>query len=202
MARNSAFIWHRIGGAAGAAAPIVAFICIATAILSYPTFSWTNNALSDLGVISGTTGFLFNSGLVAAGALGLCFAVLGLFGYFEGALGKAGAAVFAAGTVALIAIGVFNENYSPTHFLVSVAFFVLMPTAMFILTCAFAVAHQTKMAVFTVLVGLVAAFPWVLQLTLHYVPKVAIPEAISGTLIMVWMIVLSYKTLKQPQTAS
>jgi hypothetical membrane protein len=182
----------------GVATPIIAFTCIAAAILSYPTFSWTNNALSDLGVVTGITGPLFNSGLVVAGGLGFCFATLGLFGYFEKPLGKAGAVMFATGTVALIAIGIFNEHYSPTHYIVSVAFFTLMPIAMFILTCAFAAAHQTKMAAFTVLIGLAAALPWILQLTLHYVSNVAIPEAISGTLIATWTIVLSYKILKQP----
>ena len=36
-------------------------------------------------------------------------------------------------SLALIAISVFNENYSPTHYLVSVAFFVLAPISLFII---------------------------------------------------------------------
>ena len=57
---------------------------------------------------------------------------------------------FAAATIALIAIGVFNEHYSGTHYAVSVAFFTLMPISMFIITCAFLLAHQGRMALFTV----------------------------------------------------
>ena len=47
---------HSIGIVAGIATPIVAFASILTAIASYPQFSWTNNALSDLGVVAGVTG--------------------------------------------------------------------------------------------------------------------------------------------------
>ena len=91
----------KIGSALGIAAPIVAFSCIIIAIVSYPAFSWTNNALSDLGVISGVTGPLFNFGLVASGFLGLLFAVFGLAIYFRKSLvGKVGSGFFAAATIA------------------------------------------------------------------------------------------------------
>jgi hypothetical membrane protein len=84
------------------------------AIASYPAFNWETNALSDLGVVSGITGPVFNSGLIVAGICGFCFAVFGLYTYFESSLGKAGSILFAASTVALIAIGIFNENFHPT----------------------------------------------------------------------------------------
>ena len=45
----------------GIVAPMIAFVCIGGAITSYPQFSWTNNALSDLGVISGITENLFST---------------------------------------------------------------------------------------------------------------------------------------------
>jgi hypothetical membrane protein len=111
-----------IGAATGILAPIFAFTCIFIAIASYPQFSWTNNALSDLGVISGITGLLFNFGLYACGLLALVFALFCLLSYFEKNLvGRIGVAFFAAATLALICIGVFNESFSPTHYLVSVA---------------------------------------------------------------------------------
>jgi hypothetical membrane protein len=72
-----------IGAATGILAPIFAFTCIFIAIASYPQFSWTNNALSDLGVISGITGLLFNFGLYACGLLALVFALFCLLSYFE-----------------------------------------------------------------------------------------------------------------------
>ena len=188
---------QQIGAAAGFATPIVAFTCISLAILSWPQFSWTNNALSDLGVVPGITAPLFNSGLVAAGVLAFCFAVLGVYSFMSQRLvGKVGSAFFAASTVALICIGIFNENFSPTHYLVSVAFFTLAPLGLFILTGAFWRNRQRGLAAFTVAVGVVAAVPWILQLTLEYVPKVAIPEAISSVAVSVWAVVLSVEMLR------
>ncbi len=120
------FLPKKIGAAAGVAAPIIAFTCIFSSIATYPAFSWTNNALSDLGVVSGITGPLFNFGLCAAGVLGFAFAVLGLYAYFENDwVGKLGSAFFAAATISLILIGIFNEHFSPTHYIVSVGIFQL-----------------------------------------------------------------------------
>jgi len=191
------FLPKKIGAAAGLGAPIIAFTCIFSSIATYPAFSWTNNALSDLGVVSGITGPLFNFGLCAAGVLGFAFAVLGLYAYFENDwVGKLGSAFFAAATIALILIGIFNEHFSPTHYIVSVGFFSLAPIALFILTFAFWLNHHRGMSAFTIAVGLVAAIPWILQLTINYVPRVAIPEAISALVVAVWVIVFAAKMLK------
>ena len=100
-------------------------------------------------------------------------------------------------TVALIAIGVFNESFSGTHYTVSVAFFVLAPISLFIITCAFALMHQTRTAILTVGIGVVAALPWILLFAFHYVPKVAIPETISALAVSAWTIALSWRILKQ-----
>jgi len=188
---------QRFGAVTGIFAPILAFTCILTAVASYSSFSWTSNALSDLGVVAGTTGLLFNFGLCASGLLALNFAVFGLNAYLgKTGVGKIGVAVFAASTIALIAIGVFNEHYSGTHYAVSVAFFTLMPISMFIITCAFALAHHGRMAIFTVSTGFAAALPWILLFAFRYVPNVAIPEFASGLIVSAWTIILCYKMLK------
>jgi len=196
MSEPRNLVYQRIGASSGIVAPIVAFVCILTAIASYPAFSWTNNALSDLGVVPGITASLFNFGLLATGILAFNFAIFGLFTYFGKCwVGKIGSAVFAAATLALIAISVFNENFSPTHYLVSVAFFTLAPIALFILTFGFLLCRQRGMAVFTVLVGVAAALPWLLFFTFHYVPNVAIPEFLSGLAVSAWVVVLGKKML-------
>jgi len=188
---------QRFGAATGIFAPILAFACILIAIASYPSFSWTSNALSDLGVVGGKTGLLFNFGLCATGLLVLNFVVFGLYAYLgKNWVGKIGVAVFAGATIALIAIGVFNEHYSGTHYAVSVAFFTLIPVSMFILTCAFLLAHRGRMALFTVSTGVAAALPWILLFTFKYVPNVAIPEAVSGFVVSAWIITVGYKMLK------
>ena len=186
----------RLGAYAGISAPILGFTCILSAVTSYPAFSWTNNALSDLGIISGITGPLFNFGLIASGILAFLFAALDLHNFSgETMIGKVGSGAFEAATIALIGIGIFNENFQGTHYILSVAFFVLAPISLFILTFAFWVCHQRGMSVFNVLVGLAAALPWILQFAFNYVPSVAIPEFISGVAVSAWTVVLSRKIL-------
>jgi hypothetical membrane protein len=187
----------RVGAISGILTPIVAFTCITLAIGFYPPFSWTTNALSDLGIVEGTTSVLFNGGLILAGILGFMFAVLGLFSFTGKTLaGKVGSALLAGSTVALVSIGIFNENFVPIHYLVSVAFFISAPISLFILTYAFYLGKRQSLAAYTLLTGVVAAAPWILQFTLHYVPNVAIPETISGVAVSLWVITLAAKMLK------
>jgi hypothetical membrane protein len=197
MPPSKNLVYQHMGAASGIVAPIVAFVCIFSAIASYPQFRWTNNALSDLGVVSGVTSGIFNFGLLAAGLLAFNFAAFGLFTYLgESRVGKFGSAVFAAAALALIAIAVFNEHYSPTHYLVSVAFFTLAPIALLILTAGFALCQMRKVAVFTFAIGVLAALPWIFQFAFNYVPDVAIPETLSALLVAAWAIVLGIKMLR------
>jgi hypothetical membrane protein len=198
MSENQDNMKQRIGAASGILSPIIAFSCILIAIASYPAFSWMNNALSDLGVISGITEMLFNFGLCASGILGFTFALLGLLTCIgKNWISKIGVVIYAAATVALVAIGVFNESYTGTHFAVSVAFFMLMPMALFIITCGYYLSQKRRMAIFTGLTGIAAALPWVLLFAFGYVPNVAIPEFISGLAVSVWNIAISYRIVRQ-----
>jgi hypothetical membrane protein len=197
MAKPDNVLWLRIAGICGFLAPLTAFALIFSAIASYSQFSWLGNALSDLGVVTGITAVLFNSGLLISGALCIVFAT-GLFAFLkERVIGKIGAVIFLLGSVALFAIGVFPENIRPVHYIVSVMFFVLLPIAMLVITGAFWMLRQVRMAVFTLLVAFATATPWVLYFAVHYVSGVAIPEAVSAFTGSVWAVVLSGKMLKQ-----
>jgi hypothetical membrane protein len=189
---------QKIGVVAGFLAPVVVFAFVTAAILSYPSFSWTDNALSDLGVVPGITSVLFTLGLCGGGVLAFVFAAWGLYRYVgESVIGKVGAIFFAASTLMLICIGIFNESFRPTHYLFSVAFFLLAPLAFFILTAGFYLKRRRNLAVFTIITALIAALPWILQLTIRYVPNVAIPEAISGAAVGIWVILLSTSILQK-----
>jgi len=197
MTKSTHALWLRIAGTCGFLAPIIAFALIFSAIASYPEFSWVDNALSDLGIIEGTTALLFNSGLLISGTLCIIFAT-GLFTFLKKqATGKIGAFIFALASVALFAIGVFPENVRPVHYLVSVMFFMLLPIAMLIITGVFWLMHQVRMAVFTLLVAAAAAAPWLLYFTAPYAANVAIPETVSAFAGSVWAVVLSGKMLRQ-----
>jgi hypothetical membrane protein len=194
---SSEINWLKISGACGIIAPIIAFTCIRLAIAYYPPFSWTGNALSDLGVQEGLAPVLFNCGLVVSGLLALLFA-FGLSSSPGARIsGKVGAVLFALAMLALIAIGVFNENYTPMHWYASVAFFVLFPISMLLLTVAFSVPGQLRMGLFTFLATVIAAAPWVTFFTVRYVENVAIPETISALAASVWAIIVGFKMPKQ-----
>lgn len=186
----------RLTGIYGAIAPVIAFAFIFAAIASYPQFSWTSNALSDLGVVVGIAAGVFNSGLVICGVISLTFA-LGLYLFMNKSwLGRAGVILFAFACLALAAIGMFPESVSPTHYWVSVAFFVALPLSLLIFVGGFWREHQSLMAVFTLFVAVLAAVPWVLLFEFHYVSGVAIPEVISGLAGALWTVVLGIKMYK------
>lgn len=171
----------RVAGLCGVTVPVVAFSCISIAIYLSPWFSWTANALSDLGV--GEAAWVFNSGLMAGGILTMIFAV-GLWAAFrERALGRVGAAGLFLDAVALFGIGVFSEAAGSIHFYFSVAFFVLFPISLFLLGASAILSGSVKFGSSTILIGVFAAIPWVFSWD-----GVAIPEAISALFASIWVI--------------
>lgn len=190
----------RLSGTAGILTPIIAFVCISLAISSYPSFSWTENALSDLGIQSGLTAPMFNYGLIASGLSALVFA-LGLFRYLGGrSLGKIGTALFILAAIALVSIGLFPESAEPMHYYASVAFFFLVPVALLAIVAAYLQLNKPKLAWFTLLMALIAAAPWILQFGLNYVPNVAIPETISAVSASAWSMVVGQDMIRKPRS--
>ena len=182
----------KMSGISGMIAPIIAFTLILLAIAYSPNFSWTENALSDLGVQEGVTSTLFNSGLIISGVLGLLFAT-GLFKFLQGTLlSRIGAFASVLDAVALIAIGVFPKNVKPIHFYASVTFFTFFPISMFFFSAAFLQTSKTKLGLFTIIAAIIAAIVW----TVPFGRGVAIPETISALSVLTWSIVLGFKMLR------
>jgi len=187
----------KASGVSGVLAPLVTFPCILLAVASSSSFSWTDNALSDLGVQTGATAILFNSGLIIGGILGFMFS-LGLFVHASGsAVEKASVSVFALATLALMAIGIFPENVRPNHYYASVAFFVLFPISMLLMLFAMRSTRDLRSGLFMLIVGAVAAMPWVLYFSTHFVRGVAISELVSAFAASVWTIVRGCRMFKQ-----
>jgi hypothetical membrane protein len=186
----------KISGICGILSPTVAFGCILLSITFAPDFSWTDNALSDLGVMPNPTAILFNSGLIISGILAMVFAS-GLFSVLKGkSTGRAGTILFLLDCLALTAIGVFPENTRPMHFYASVAFFALFPLSMLLITAYFVLASRNRMAVFTFLVSVFAAAVWIVEFWVRYVPGVAIPETLSAIAASFWAVVTSFIMLR------
>jgi len=187
----------RVCGIIGIATPLVAFVFIVLSILTYPQFSWTNNALSDLGVVPGVTAVLFNFGLILGGLLTVVFAI-GLYTLLNNnVVGKVGAVVFVAAGIALTGIGWAPENVHafnfPWHYFFSVAFFALMPIGLLAIAGYFFITGTRYSASFTIIIAVLAAVPWVLYFLVQYVPGVAIPELISSLAASAWAVSVGWK---------
>lgn len=181
----------RISGISGIIAPLIAFTLILLAIAYSPNFSWTENALSDLGVQGGVTAVLFNTGLIVSGVLAILFAT-GLFTFLQGnLLSRIGAFVFVLDAFALTAIGVFPENVKPIHLYASVTFFTLFPISMFFLGAAFLRTSKMRLGFFTFIAAIVAVVVWAIP----FGKGVAIPEVLSALSVSMWSIVLGFKML-------
>jgi len=195
MSKNEDF-WFRVAAVCGILTPIIAFTCISAAIALYPPFSWTDNALSDLGVVEGAVSMIFNGGLMLSGILALTFAI-GVQNYLDKSVkGKVGAFLFALDAIALIAIGAFPEGTAP-HYPASLAFFVLFPIAMLFIGAVLVKKNEKPMAVFSFLAAIFAIAVWVFQYTVGFGKGVAIPETLTSLAVSVWALVLGFKMLKQ-----
>ena len=97
----------------GLLSPIVAYTLIFSAIISAKTFSWTSNALSDLGIPDPWNNYmvplLFNTGLIISGLLFSLFAI-GFILSRKSLLGKVGGVFLFLDAISLMFIGVFPEN--------------------------------------------------------------------------------------------
>ncbi|WP_435097336.1 DUF998 domain-containing protein [Halorubrum sp. N11] len=111
--------------ALGAAATLLALGGIAVAILLDPTFSWTSDALSDLGVRD-RSALVFNWGLILGGVAGVGYA-LGLWQSptERGIAGATRTAVLALAMVAMAGVGVFDLT-EPLHAPAALGFYILV----------------------------------------------------------------------------
>jgi hypothetical membrane protein len=188
--------WIKLSGYSAIATPLVAFALILSAIALAPRFSWTDNALSDLGVMTWPTDIIFNTGLIISGILTILFATGLYLSFNKSVLGRSGATIFLFCAVALTTIGVFSENMKPTHIYASVAFFALFPIAMFVVTTAYLFLGKPRRAFFTLAVALFAALVWVSEFLFKYVPGVAIPETLSALAASLWAIVVGFSLIR------
>jgi len=181
----------KVAGVCGATSPIVALSLISLAIIYSPWFSWTENALSDLGVHEAA--ILFNSSLMISGILTLIFAIGLMRVLRQSKLGLIGTFVLILAAVSLFAIGFYPETAGPIHFYVSVAFFTLLPISMFLVGVAMiSESSRRNMGIFsvlTVMIGIVT----VTATTVLPLRGAAIPEILGASFASVWSIILGIR---------
>jgi len=179
-------------GIAGILAPLISSITIYVAInKAHLWFHWRHNWLSDLGVHAESETY-FNSGLIVSGALMILFS-LGIYHFLKGNIVfKIGNATLFIGSISLMMIGVFTEDYDPTHYIVSVSFFSFMILTALVLGVGFILKRDwlgILLVASSFLAGLMWAIPW-------NTTAGAIPEATSVAFLSLPIMVLGYKMIR------
>jgi hypothetical membrane protein len=176
----------RIAGICGLLIPVVIFTCLGLALVSSPWFTWTDHALSDLG-IQHDTAALFNYGMIAGGVLAFIFS-LGLITVLSR---KIGGFVLLLSSLALIGIGLFPETVFAVHFFTSAMFFVTITLALLFLGITMVKDPFEKPIGFLALIF--AATAMTSALLLFPLKGIALPEAFSCFPAFVWCFIVGVK---------
>jgi len=176
----------RIAGICGILIPVVMFTCLGLSIASSPWFTWTQHALSDLGIQQNTAA-LFNNGMILGGTLSLVFS----FGLMRILSRKIGAYLLALSSVALIGIGLFPETIFTLHFVTSASFFVLLTIGLLL------IGLTSKQNPFERTMGILAFMPVFIAigstLFLFHLDGIAITEAFSCFPAFIWCFLVGIK---------
>src|SRR4030042_3389990 len=176
----------RITGICGILIPVVIFTCLGLSIASSPWFTWTQHALSDLGIQENTAA-PFNNGMILGGLLSLIFS-LGLMKILSN---KLGAYLLLLSSLALIGIGVFPETIFVLHFVTSASFFFLLATALLIIGLTRRQNHFDKnIGLLAVVLACIALSSIVL---LFHFEGIAIAEALSCFPAFIWCSIVGLK---------
>lgn len=168
----------------GIAGSLVGFTATLLATLLSPSFSWTANALSDLGAPGAANPWLFNGGLIAAGLIALPFAWT-LYSAASHAIERLGAVAFAATVVDLSLIGAFPEG-TDLHFPLAVGYFTLLTFALWIHGSGTVLAGDARRGLVFIWLGIGHVLAWVLW-TWVGTDGVAIPELVGSVILLVWV---------------
>jgi len=189
---NSKFI--RFAGLVGMdAAFYVLSAVFASTILAGESFSWSKNALSDLGVSQvPNVANLFNFSLILGGVLTLIFAVGFVKAYGKNLLFNVGGIILMLGSVSLSFVGIITETYGVLHGCVSMGYYVLFPLALVLVGTAFFLMNMKVKAYVSILAGTIAlivilsslATRWHKWLSLGF----AVPEIIEAIIIAAWVV--------------
>jgi len=166
--------------------PAYALGSIVLAIMLSPWFSWTDNAISDLGVHPVAP--IFNTSLIIAGILCALFTVSPAI-RLKHWLGKTGMVLLLLACISLVGIGAFTENSPPWHYYFSVAFFVLLLFASLLTGIHFMKKRSTRyLGLFAIMVAIIGITGW----SIDWGRGVAIPEALSFVPGGIWIMLLGH----------
>lgn len=161
----------KISGFCGVALQIFTILFILRSIAQVEGFSWTENAISDLGKIGYGSSY-FNYGLIIIGILLLIFSI-GLNLYLKNQ--RVGPTVFAISAIYLVGVGVYPLP-TPEHIDLSGLFFIAFAFGFLVFGLNNYKNQDNflkKMGIFALIVVVFAA---IAPLSLFFVSGIAIPE--------------------------
>ncbi|WP_435194464.1 DUF998 domain-containing protein [Natronomonas sp. EA1] len=178
---------ERVLRVAGPVAIVVAFGGILSAVAVAPWFSWSGNALSDLGEAGRASSPFFNGGLVLAGGLGVAYA-----GYLRtvarNVLHRLAVATHVAAMLGLAGVGIAHVPHR-LHLPAAVAAY-LGFTATLVLWGAGTVRDGIRIrGAASVFAGVGHLAVWVLWalFLVPWLPGLAVPETVGALLYAGWV---------------
>lgn len=165
----------------GVAGPLIAYFFITVSIVLSPWFSWSYNALSDLGhAVNSDVAPLFNFGLLLAGFFLIIYSITAFRKH-----AKYASYCLLISALLLQLVATFNELYGSLHFYVSVLFFVSLGFASLVYT----VERKSAAALTAFMIGLGSG---ILYSTEIYSAGIAVPETISSLAAISWIMLSAF----------
>lgn len=166
----------------GLLGPLTAIFFVVIAIIFSPWFSWTSNALSDLGhSINSEVAPLFNFGLLLSGFFIIIYSITKFRSY-----AKYTSYFLVIGGLSLQLVASFDEVYDSLHYTVSVLFFVALGFASII----YAIEKKSVITFAALIIGFSS---WILYWAGIYNSGIAVPEAISSIASFAWIMLYAFR---------
>ncbi len=172
--------------------PVVLIVFLATAISFNPWFSFTKNALSDLGSSKARYPFIFNSMLILIAAMGVMFSA-SFYVRAKNDCEKLSACIICGAMISLAFVGIFPEE-TVFHFPAAFSFYILSGVgALVYAPGAWRKNKSIAIFAFTVLPATILAF------LLSPFRGIAIPELIGASFIIGWILAIAVFILNKDQ---
>ena len=178
-------------GKFGVVAALAAYPFILASIALSPWFNLYDDALSDLGntVSNGWVGYVYDAGLVVAGAMVLSFAALVSWGARDRRV-LVWTVPLAVAALDLAMVGVFSESFGAIHGTVSTVFFLMIVVAMLAYSYVSWPLGSPRIGAVALAFGILSAVIWFVSWPWR---GVAIQEAVTSGMTAVLLILISLK---------
>lgn len=182
----------KIGAAFGYFLTMSILVTLTVSISLNPWFSFHKNALSDLGSLNVPNNYIFNFGLILTSLAGLVFS-FAVIEYFK----PSKLYLFPLAMICLSMIGIFPEDYGFPHSVSAVLFYLFSLISIGQAGVFLKKKGDVKIGSFSI-IGSIATF---LAMIVPRWEGLAIPELIGAGFIVLWILIIATKILKEIEKA-